>query len=108
MNEMLAREMPPVLEYEYRNPIFEKWRKDIVDEFIDYDFTNFNSKGKKMSQIYEVVAIQEHEDKNPTIVVPITTVVAKDNQTAVQNFLIENAEALKGKENLQTLCRPFC
>ena len=67
-------------------------------------------KGKKMSQIYEVVAIQEYTNTNPepTIVVPITTVVAKDNQTAVQNFLIENAEALKGKENLQTLCRPFC
>jgi len=91
--------------------IFQDYRKMMkIYGGIGYgkSYVNSNLKGKKMSNVYQVLAIQEHEDKNPTVVVPITLVVAKDNQTAVQNFLIENAEALKGKENLQTLCRPFC
>ena len=66
-------------------------------------------KGKKMAQVIEVLAIQEHTDGSPTtILVPITTVVAKDERTAVQNFLIENATELKGRDNVRTLCRPFC
>ncbi len=96
----------------------EQWLK--FDEYIrrdmpsfwdiseDYSIINRILKGKKMTNVFNVLAIQEHADKLPTILVPITTVIAKDETIAVQNFLIENATELKGKENVQTLCRPFC
>lgn len=72
-------------------------------EYYDNNFL----KGKKMNNVFQVLAIQEHADKLPTILVPITTVIATA-ETAVQNFLIENAAELKDKENVQILCRPFC
>ena len=61
-----------------------------------------------MSHVFEVLAVQGHEDKLPTVLVPITTVVAENEAVAVQNFIIDNAEALKGKANVETKCRPFC
>jgi hypothetical protein len=61
-----------------------------------------------MNTVFEVLAIQEQTDGSPAkILVPVTTVIATP-ETAVQNFIIENAGALKGKENVQILCRPFC
>ncbi len=82
------------------------YREQFRGEYYD----NNNLKGKKMNNVFQVLAIQEFIEGSPLpkILVPITTVVAKDEQTAVQNFLIENAAELKDKENVQTLCRPFC
>ncbi|GAF81416.1 unnamed protein product, partial [marine sediment metagenome] len=36
------------------------------------------------------------------------TVVAKNEATAIQNCLLENAEQLKGKIGVAVLARPFC
>lgn len=92
-----------------------------LDEFarVDFDaikywcgeyYDNNFLKGKKMSNVFQVLAIQEFIEGSPLpkILVPITTVVAKDEQTATQNFTIDNAAELKDKENVQILCRPFC
>lgn len=76
-----------------------------------YNYVNPNTiilKGKKMNNVFQVLAIQEHTDKLPTIIVTITTVIAKDESTAKQNFTIENAVELTNKENVLILARPFC
>ncbi len=73
-------------------------------------YDNNNSKGKKMNDVYQVLAIQEFVDGSPLpkILVPITTVVAKDEDTARQNFTVDNAETLKGKDGVLIQSRLFC
>lgn len=62
-DEYICRDMPP-----------------FRDTFEDYGIINHILKGKKMTNVFEVLAIQEHADKLPTILVPITTVIAKDER----------------------------
>lgn len=97
-----------------RGRLYSKMKFDDLDYyhkmFYGAYYDNDNLKGKKMTNVFEILAIQTHTDMNPlpTVVVPITTVVAENEQIAVQNFLIDNASTLKGKENVETKCRPFC
>ena len=89
---------------------------DFLNQFnaIDYwcgeYYDNNILKGKKMNNVFQVLAIQEFIEGSPLpkILVPITTVVAKDEQTAKQNFAISNAAELKDKENVLILANPFC
>ncbi len=69
---------------------------------------NIYLKGKKMSNVFNVLAIQEHTDKLPTILVPITTVIAEDESRAKLTFAVENAAELKDKEDVLILARSFC
>ncbi len=80
------------------------YREQFRGEYYD----NNNLKGKKMSNVFNVLAIQEHTDKLPTILVPITTVIAEDESRAKLTFAVENAAELKDKENVLILARPFC
>ncbi len=106
LNGYIRRDMPCIIPFDN---LYDFQKLALVEYWTGEYYDNPILKGKKMAQVFEVLAIQEHTDGSPTtILVPITTVVAKDEQTAVQNFLIENATELKGKDNVQTLCRPFC
>ena len=105
INGCILKDMPPKLRDEYRN--FRAYMNCTNRR------TNFILKGKKMSNVYQVVAIQVLEDEtfdngtNTKILVPVTTVVAKSESSAIQNCLLENAEELKGKTGVEVLARPF-
>ncbi len=108
LNEMPARKMPRLGASSFIDDL-TYYHKMFCGEYYD----NNNLKGKKMSNVFETVVIQTDATGKVTILVPITSLVAKDPTDAKQITLIANATVLQAgdggvKEGIDVLVRPFC
>jgi len=61
---------------------------------------------KAASKAYRCMAIDTADPKNEKVLVDVQTVLADSEDSAKTEFIIDNADALKGKE-VEILVRPF-